>query len=135
MRLDGYDPELAPELVLPSQFFARSGGARRPEQRLMLAVLDRAVWELQKHAAASGPRARRRHAELAAWFASDDDAWPFAFVNLCRALDLDPDWIRRGVAALRRRADAQGGVPGRIRRIATGPRTMSVRAIGLRRTG
>lgn len=136
MRLDGHDPELAPESVLPAQFFTRPVAPGRPEQRLMLAVLDRAVWELEKYAGASGERARRLHAELDVWFAADDDGWPYAFVNLCRGLGLDPDYIRRGVARWRRRTGTStAALRRRIRRIATGPRTMSPNAPGLRRAG
>jgi hypothetical protein len=135
MRADGGDPELAPEAVLPSQFFARPAAPGRGEQRLMLAVLDRAVWELQQSARAGGARARRLQAEVAAWFASDDEAWPFTFVNLCRALGFDPSYIRRGLTALDGPCSDAHGLRARVRRIATGPRTMTVRPALLRRAG
>ena len=76
---------LAP--LLPEQLL--DAPQRTPEQRLMAAVLEDAMRELTRPEGGwFGARARRR-AELEAWFASDDVAWPFSFVNVCEALDLD----------------------------------------------
>jgi hypothetical protein len=51
--------------------------------------------------------------EAAAWFSSEDDRWPFAFVNVCRALGLDPASVRR---ALRQGSNrAAPGAPKKIR--------------------
>jgi len=133
MRLDGHDPELAPESVLPAQFYARPAAPGRPEQRLMLAVLDRAIWELQKYTHEHTRRALRLRLELEAWFASDDESWPYAFVNLCRGLHIDPDYLRRGVAQRRNARYDANVLRARIRRIATGPRTITLRTAGLRR--
>jgi hypothetical protein len=91
--------------VLPAQFF-RCSGALPPEKRLMMAVLARALLDLQTHAGTGTPRARRHLAEVEAWFASDDDVWPCSFVNLCHALDLDADAIRRRLVGWRRGARA-----------------------------
>ena len=65
-----------------------------PEQRLVVAVLQDAVADFQRHALDLGPR----FAEIRDWLFSDDASWPFAFVNLCSALDLDPGHIRCGLA-------------------------------------
>jgi hypothetical protein len=55
----------------------------------MAAVLEDAMRELSRPEGEwIGARARRL-AEIHAWFASDDVAWPFSFVNVCEALDLD----------------------------------------------
>ena len=76
---------LAP--LLPEQML--DAPQRSPEQRLMVAVLEDAMRELARPGGEwFGARARRR-AEIVAWFASDDVAWPFSFVNVCEALDLD----------------------------------------------
>jgi hypothetical protein len=76
---------LAP--LLPEQLLGAP--QRTPEQRLMVAVLEDAMRELVRPGGEwLGARARRR-AEIEAWFASDDVAWPFSFVNVCEALDLD----------------------------------------------
>jgi hypothetical protein len=52
------------------------------------------VRDLQSSAGTGTLRARRHLAEVEAWFASDDDVWPFSFVNLCHALDLDASSVR-----------------------------------------
>ena len=82
--------ELAP--WVPEQLL--DAPQRTPEQRLMAAVLEDALRELSRPAGEwFGARARRR-AEIEAWFASDDVAWPFSFVNVCEALDLDVTGFR-----------------------------------------
>jgi hypothetical protein len=85
--------EVVPDAILPAQFFPRAA-ALAPERRLMMAVLAGAVRDLQSSAGTGTLRARRHLAEVEAWFASDDDVWPFSFVNLCHALDLDASSVR-----------------------------------------
>ncbi len=70
-------------------------------------------WEsagVQFPAGARGARRRRLFREAAEWFASHDVSWPFAFENVCEALALEPEWIRRALqrwpAPTRRRAPA-----------------------------
>jgi hypothetical protein len=68
-----------------------------PEQRLMKAVLDDAI---AVHAATDGARDRRRRRlreEVAEWFASDAAEYVFSFVNVCRALGLEPAGVRAGL--------------------------------------
>jgi len=73
--------------LVPEQLLAAP--RRTPEQRLMGAVLEDAMRELTRPGGEwRGARSRRR-AEIQAWFESDDVAWPFSFVNVCEALDLD----------------------------------------------
>ena len=99
VAVEGLAP-LVPEQMLDAP-------QRTPEQRLMAAVLEDALRELARPGGEwLGTRARRR-AEIVAWFASDDVAWPFSFVNVCEALDLD-------VAGFRLRLG--GGRIGRCRR-------------------
>src|SRR5437773_8051362 len=80
-------PGVVPETILPEQFF-RPSAALPPEKRLMLAVLEGALLDLQRSAGARTPRARRLRDEVDAWFAADGEDWPFSFVNLCYALGL-----------------------------------------------
>jgi hypothetical protein len=61
----------------------------------MRAVLDDAIDCFQKQFVAGGVRAQRLAKEAEAWLFSDDDHWPFSFVNICAALGLDPAYIRR----------------------------------------
>ncbi len=98
--------ELAPELLLPSQFSTgvRHDASVRPEMRLMLAVLEEAVADFQRHVVATGRDARRCFREAQAWFDSNTVGWPYSFTNICQALGLDAGYVRVG---LRRWRDAQ----------------------------
>jgi hypothetical protein len=109
---------LQPEAVMPSQL---SGGPSRvppfqPEEALLLAVLEDAIRTFEKYVTASGPRGRRRFAEVEAWFTSEEEtASPFSFVNVCYALGLEESYVRNGLPGWRRsrlgrarRADSVG---------------------------
>lgn len=80
-----------PETVLPEQYLA-AASRETPEHRLCLAVLEDAIRDLGR--APRGDRDTRRR-DAWAWFASDDTAWPFSFVNIAAALGLYPDQLRR----------------------------------------
>ena len=70
----------------------------------MMAVLARALLDLQTHAGTGTPQARRHLAAVEGWFGSDDDVWPCSFVNLCHALDLDAFSVRSHLVRWRRAA-------------------------------
>jgi len=93
-------PGVVPEAILPEQFF-RPSAVLPPEKRLMLAVLEGALLDLQKSAGARTPSARRLADEVDAWFAADDEGWPCSFLNVCRALGLDVSAVRTRVARWR----------------------------------
>jgi hypothetical protein len=95
----GDEPEVPwPAPLLPPQVV--SGPYRSPEQRLMAAVLEDAMRELARRSEAWIGAAERRRAEVQAWVESDDVAWPFSFLNVCEALDLNPARLRRRIARL-----------------------------------
>jgi hypothetical protein len=96
-------PGVVPEAILPEQFF-RPSAALPPEKRLMLAVLEAALLDLQRSAGARTPRARRRADEVDAWFAADDEGWPCSFLNVCQALGLDVSAVRTRAARWRKEA-------------------------------
>jgi hypothetical protein len=121
---DDREAALEPESVLPGQLDdGRSGSARlQPEKRLQLAVLEDAILTFERTVGVAAPRARRLLAEVDAWFASDTTDWPFAFVTICHTLDLDPDYIRRGMRCSRARLNGVGQRRPRYRRDANGTR-------------
>jgi len=93
-------PSLIPDAVLPEQFYGppRRGARTHWHTALMLAVLTDAIeCYLQRWCAMQGQRSQRLAQEAQAWLFSDDERWPFAFVNVCAALGLDPAYVRRGL--------------------------------------
>jgi hypothetical protein len=67
----------------------------------MIAVLEDAVHTYLKTSRADGPERRALYAETAAWFADRDASWFYSFENVCAVLDVDPDYVRRGLRAVK----------------------------------
>jgi hypothetical protein len=67
----------------------------QPERRLMMAVLVDALCDCLANAGALRGMRLSRFRQASDWFRSDDRDWPFSFVNICEACDLDPGLIRR----------------------------------------
>jgi hypothetical protein len=89
----------------------------RPEKGLMLAVLEEAVATFQHQLGAESRRGRRLFREADEWFRSADTSWAFAFESVCDVLGLDPDFVRRGLAGLKRGQADGGARPTRFRRM------------------
>jgi hypothetical protein len=81
--------------ILPAQFFAPRVAIAEPERRLRLAILEDALRYYCSYAGATERRARVLYEDAAEWFASTDRSETFAFENVCDALGIDPDAIRR----------------------------------------
>jgi len=104
-----HSEQLLTAAVLPVQFFSAPHPSSRDcgERALMRAVLEDALGCFTKRHALSGRRTSRLAREAEAWFFADDDHWPFAFVNICAVLGLDPAYIRLGLARWRPDPPAQ----------------------------
>ena len=89
-----------PEVILPEQFSERASlkPSDRGEKRLMLAVLEEAVATFQRHVGAKTRHGQRVFQESEDWILSEDESWPFAFENICHALEIEPEFLRRGLA-------------------------------------
>jgi hypothetical protein len=102
-----------PDTLLPSQYFDRM--RRRTEyageRRLMIAVLEDAVDVYRKQHGAQDPRGRVLFEEAEAWIENTDPTWIFSFENICNVLDLNAEYIRRGLYALRHRPPRRGQTP------------------------
>ena len=61
---------------------------------LMLAVLEDAMRTYKDGVEAF---------KVEAWVASDDTDWPFAFVNVCNAVGLTPEYLRSAMKKWRRK--------------------------------
>ena len=68
------------------------------EIRLMQAILEDAVDEYLKYCGNKGRKEQNLLQELKKWFNSYDVNWPCSFVNICSVLNLDPDYLRQGLA-------------------------------------
>jgi len=95
-----------PDLVLPVQHF--DGGSRtrkhHGERRLMVAILEDAIRVYCKEAGARNRRRKRLFREAEQWIESRDLSWVFSFERICQTLQLDPDYVRRGLHVWKERA-------------------------------
>lgn len=91
------DDVLVPEAALPTQFadIWHRSRAISPERALTLAVLWEAVLDLQRFRFATRRRQQRLYWEAYQWVVSDDRSWPYSFANLCDAVNLTPESVRR----------------------------------------
>ena len=89
--------------VLPAQYLAvfRRNTQLEPEQKLMLAVLEDAVTCIQKYGLSSQTKEKRLFSNTRDWILTQDNEWPFSFVNVCEALGLDSGYVRRGIANMK----------------------------------
>ena len=134
--------ELEPEAILPSQYFSQSAidASLQPEKRLMLAVLEDAVGSYQKLATARERTGQRLFSEVEDWFLSDDQDWPYSFVNISHALGLEVEYLRRGLGVWRdRQRTAQLGSGSNVvrfpfRRVNGSRHMITGRASGLKRS-
>jgi len=108
---------LEPDTLVPAQYFERVGSdaAFQPEKRLMLAVLEEAIATFQRHVLSDNRRSQRLVEEVEAWTSGVDIDWPFSFENVCASLDLEPEYLRAGMARwknaeLRRVHSGQPGI-------------------------
>ena len=87
----------------------------RAELRLMAAVLEDAIRTLCRCTGSRGVHRQRLFSETADWFESPDVSWPFSFASICQALDMEPEYLRRGLQTWRERT-ASAGIKGQVYR-------------------
>jgi hypothetical protein len=75
----------------------------KPEERLLLAVVESAFWDLQ-----SPDPVRRRTAR--SYFLDEEDGHTFSFVSICQHFSWSPDSIRLQLSALLAAQAASGVV-------------------------
>ena len=95
-----------PDTLLPSQFFdrMRRRSEHDGERRLMIAVLEDAVDVYRKQAGARDPRGQELFQAAEVWIEDTDRTWLFSFQNICDVLDIDADYLRRGLRLWKQRA-------------------------------
>lgn len=91
------DHALVPVAILPVQFQLSSTQSRTisPARALALAVLEQAVTDANDQRFARTRCGQRAYWETYQWIIADDREWPYSFVNLCAAIGLDVDLVRR----------------------------------------
>lgn len=70
-----------------------------PEQQLMFAVLEEALHCLEKFRGCTNFKQKKLYIDALQWVKSEDEEWVFSFSNICGAMGLDPDYIRKGILA------------------------------------
>ena len=81
--------------VAINEFFYN--GIHGGEERLMLAVLEDAIECFQQHVLAQYVWEKKLFQEAEDWILERNSDWLFSFENICQALRLNPDYIRRGL--------------------------------------
>jgi hypothetical protein len=107
------------EPILPAQFFEgrKKNAALEPVKRLMLAVLTDAVHCYQVGCDAEKTSRIRAFREAEEWLFSAKGYGLFSFENVCYALDITPDYLRKMVRKWRVRRGS-GARPTAVRRAA-----------------
>jgi hypothetical protein len=104
-----------PHAILPVQFFLTSATVRTGEQRLMAAILEDAIALYCKRMPAGSAKLRSKfqaeQGQADHWLRSNDRASVFSFLRICEALNLDPQYLRRGLRMLHEQAGTGGHHP------------------------
>ena len=88
-----------PDTLLPIQYFEamRKKHLLEGEKRLILSVLEDAVECFMKCIDATTSKSQRLFRDADEWIALEDKQWVFSFDNVCDMLDINPDYMRRGL--------------------------------------
>ncbi len=94
-----------PDVLISEQFSAarRRRATISSEKRLMLAVLENALDYYQKYIFANDRAGRELFEEAAGWIECTSNETLFSFENIAETLDINPDYLRRGLAAWHKR--------------------------------
>jgi len=88
-----------PDTLASHQYFRtlRRKDRLEPEEKLMLAVLEDAIFCFQKYLFARDIKGKRLFQEAQDWILEEDKGWPFSFENICEVLGLSPGYVRQGL--------------------------------------
>lgn len=132
-----------PDTLLPIQYFEamRRKHLLEGEKRLILSVLEDAIECFMKCMDSATNKGQRLYREADEWIALEDKHWVFSFDNVCDMLDINPEYMRRGLrdwkarkleamqraaearaeAALRAEMDAAAGIVAQPEAVAVAP--------------
>jgi transposase-like protein len=88
-----------PDTLLPIQYFEamRKKHLLEGEKRLILSVLEDAVECFMKCIDSSTSKGQRLFRDADEWINLEDKLWVFSFDNVCDMLDINPEYMRRGL--------------------------------------
>src|SRR6266852_2634900 len=88
-----------PDTLLPIQYFEamRRKHLLEGEKRLILSVLEDAIECFMKCIDASTSKGQRLFRDADEWIAHEDKRRVFSFDNVCDMLDINPEYLRRGL--------------------------------------
>lgn len=90
-------------LFVENFFSDRRNQTLIPEKRLMLAVLEDALWCFQDNFRARHGKRKQLFDNVVSWFFETNGDWLFDFKNICNGLGFDADYIRKGLLQWRER--------------------------------
>ncbi len=70
---------------------------REGEERLLYAMLECAIEDYQKYAAATDRKGQELFQQAEEWFFETDSLSEFSFENICDYLKLNPCYVRKGL--------------------------------------
>lgn len=94
-----------PDTLLPVQYFEamRRKHLLEAEKRLIFSVLEDAVECFMKCIDSPTSKGQRLFREAEEWINLEDKRWIFSFDNVCEMLDINPEYMRRGLRAWKER--------------------------------
>jgi hypothetical protein len=102
--IDALDSVVVPDLITPTQYFDSRRRDHRddPVRRLMMAVLQDAIRCYRDGANSRSALKRKNFVEVNEWFCDDLGNGPFSFLVVCEILEIVPEYLRLGLAQLRK---------------------------------
>src|SRR5271170_8247717 len=94
-----------PDTLLPIQYFEamRRKHLLEGEKRLILSVLEDAVECFMKCIDSPTNKGQRLYRDADEWINLEDKHWVFSFDNVCDMLDINPEYMRRGLKGWKER--------------------------------
>jgi hypothetical protein len=94
-----------PDLLTPAQYYdsKHPDNADVPLKRLMIAVLQDAIRCFQIGAHSKSGSKLQSYYEVQEWLFGETQDGPFSFQSACDVLEIAPEYLRMGLAALRTR--------------------------------
>jgi hypothetical protein len=88
-----------PDTMLPAQYFdlLRRRRSLEGEKLLVFTVLEDAIECYMKYVETSARKGQRLFKDAEEWIDTVDRQWFFSFDNVCEALDINPEYMRRGL--------------------------------------